>query len=462
MPGRSEARQGDLTQGPILRTLVMFAIPMLFSNAMHALNGSINAIWVGRLIGENALAATTTANIVMALLFAAIFGFGLAMTVRVGQHFGARDIDAARRAFGSGIGFCSILAVTIGALGWIFSPALLNLLSTPEGSIDQALAYMRVIFITMPFSTVSLTIGMGLRGSGDSQTSFYSICLMLFLDIVLNPLLIRGLGPVPGLGIAGSALASGLAGLGGLLLVLYRIYRRDLPLRLRGAELRYLKPRRDELSHMLGKGLPMGGQLLLVASAQLVVIGLVNREGVDSTAAYGASIQLWNYLQMPAIAISSTLSAMVAQNIGAGLHDRVRAITRVGMLCNLALTGILAGLLTVFAGPLLALFLGNDSTALPVARHIQHIVPWSFIIMGAMVVLNGTLRSYGIVILPMILQAIALYPVRLGFYFGTYPLIGSDALWWSFPVGSAVSMVLIWRLYTRGRWRQRLVQTCAG
>ena len=121
------------------------------------------------------------------------------------------------------------------------------------------------------------------------------------------------------------------------------------------------------VSYIVGKGLPMGTQMLLIASSQLVVIGLVNREGLNATAAYGASMQLWNYLQMPAFALGTAISAMVAQNIGAGHHERVGEITRVGMLANLAMTGLLAAIVVAASHPLLALFLGGASPAMPIA-----------------------------------------------------------------------------------------------
>jgi putative MATE family efflux protein len=450
-----QAARGDLTQGPILRTMIAFSVPMLISNVIQTLNGSINAIWVGRLIGESALAATANANMVMFLMIATIFGLGNATTVRVGQFFGNRDIEAARRTFGSGVGFCVIFSVIVSGLGWAFSSRLLHLLATPAGSFAEAEAYLSVIFVTLPFGMFSMMVGMGLRGTGDSKTPLHAMFLTVALDIVLNPLLIRGFGPIPALGIAGSALATGLANFGGVLLVLYRIFSRNLPLRLKGRELRFLIPRRDDLAYIVGKGMPMGAQMLLIASSQLVVIGLVNREGLNTTAAYSASLQLWSYLQMPAFALSTAISAMVAQNIGAGHHERVSKITRVGMFTNLGMTGMLTVLVVTLSHPLLALFLGGNSPALPIAQHLQYLITWSYIVMGAMMVQSGTLRAYGVVIAPMIIQVISLYPVRLGFYFALHPYLGSDALWLSFPAGSLVSAGLTWLVYTRGSWRRR-------
>lgn len=461
-PAAPQAMKGDLTQGPIFGTMIRFAIPMLIGNVIQTLNGSINAIWVGRLIGESALAATANANMIMFLMIAAVFGLGNATTVRVGQYFGHRDIDAARRTFGSGVGFSTFVSILASVLGWLFSTKLLHLMGTPAASFAEAEAYLQVIFITLPFGMVSFMLGMALRGVGDAKTPLYAMILSVVLDIALNPLLILGLGPVPALGIAGSALATGVANLAGTTLIVWRLYSRNLPIRLKGRELGYLIPRKAELAYIVGKGMPMGTQMLLMSSAQLVVIGLVNREGMHTTAAYGASLQLWNYLQMPAFAISMAISAMVAQNIGAGHHERVSEITRVGMWANLALTGLLSVAVVSASHPLLALFLGGKSAALPIAQHIQYLVTWSYIVMGAMMVQGGTLRAYGVVIAPMVIQAITLYPVRLGFYFALYPTLGADALWWSFPASSLISATAIWFVYRYGSWRHNKERAFPG
>ncbi|MFM5930974.1 MAG: MATE family efflux transporter [Novosphingobium sp.] len=448
-------RMGDLTSGPIMKTLIAFSIPMLIGNLIQTINGTINAIWVGRLIGEDALAATTNANVVMFLFFALVMGFGMASTVRIGQHFGAGDIPAARRSFGNGLGFAIALSVAGSALGLIFAPAMLRAMAIPAGSMDLAVTYLRVIFFSIPFGTANMILSMGMRGAGDAKSPMFSMIISVLLDIGLNPLLIMGLGPIPALGIAGSAIASFIAGMGGMLFLLYRLYAKDLPLRLRGSEFRYLIPAGAELKFMIGKGIPMGTSMLLMSSAQMVIVGFVNREGVDATAAYGASMQLWNFLQMPAFAISSGVSAMVAQAIGASKHDRVSKVSNAGMIGNIVMTGVLSGLLLLFARLLLALFLGSESGAIPIAVHLQWVITWSFIIMGASMVIGGTLRAYGVVWLPLVIQAVALYPVRIGFYFAAYPTWGSDALWWSFPIASCFSALGTWILYLRGSWRSK-------
>ncbi|MDF8332724.1 MATE family efflux transporter [Novosphingobium cyanobacteriorum] len=445
----------DLTKGPILRTLLVFSAPTLASNILQSLNGSVNSVWVGQLLGESALAATANANVVMFLVFAAVFGFGMAATVKVGQAFGAGNVDAARRTFGSAIGFCVGLSMVVAAAGWLGAPALLRAMSTPGDVFGFALAYLRVIFVAMPASMITVMLGMGLRGAGDAQTSLRFMILSVVLDVALNPLLIAGIGPFPRLGIAGAALATALASYVSMIALVLYVYARNLPLRLRGAELHYLIPARAELRYIVTKGLPMGAQMLLISMAGIIMIGLVNREGALVSAAYGASLQVWTYLQMPAMAISAALSAMAAQAIGAGLSGRLGQITRAGLILNTAITGAMTLLLLAFDRPVLELFLGQGSPSVDLARHIQFIASWSFVLFGVTIVLFGTMRAGGVVIAPLVVLAIAMYPGRIGFYWLAHPTLGADAIWLAFPIGSLIAATLATVAYRRPGWREK-------
>ena len=449
------ALQGDLTQGPILRTLALFSIPTLIANVSYALGQSINSIWVGQLLGEGPLAATVNANFVMFLAFAMVYGFGLAATVKIGQYYGMRDLDGARRACGTGIGFCLGIAIAASVIGSIWAVDLLHMMATPRAIMADALVYLRISLVSLPFSTLQLTIAMCLRGGGDARTPLYATILTSVLIVVLNPLLILGIGPFPELGVGGAALSILLANLGGVLLLVGWVYLRDLPLRLRGRELGYLVPHGEELAYVLAKGIPMGAQTLVASASSLVMIGLINREGTLTTAAFGAVIQLWSYVQMPAFAFSTAIGAMTAQSVGAGLHLRVAQITRAGLASTAVVTTLLALVLIAFGNPLLALFLGSGSAAVPLGAHIQAIAIWSWVFLGMIFAYNATMRSYGVVILPLIIMAIALFPLRIGFYFAAFPLIGPDALWWAYSFGTAISLGLTWLLYARGAWRKR-------
>ncbi|WP_419825456.1 MATE family efflux transporter [Sphingomonas sp.] len=451
------ARRGprDLTSGPIAPALVAFALPTLGSNILQSMNASINTIWIGRFLGHGALAATANANLVLFIAFAVVFGFGLAATILIGQAVGARDLDRARRVLGTAIGGFAVASVAVSAAGWFASDAILRGLATPGDAMPLAHAYLRVIFLSLPASFLVLVLAMALRGAGDAVTPFAMMIVTVVLDAGLNPVLILGLGPAPRLGIAGSALATVVASYATLIGFVAIVYGRRLPIRLIGTELRYLVPDPAILRVVMAKGLPMGAQMFVVTASALALTGIVNRAGVDHAAAFGVAQQLWSYVQMPALAVGAAVSAMAAQNIGAGRWERVGAITRSGIVVNVAMTSVLIVALTAADRPALSLFLPGGGAATAIAAHANWIVGWSFVPFGVTMVLFATVRANGAVTAPLVILAIALIPVRLGVAFAGAPRFGIDAVWWALPIGSIVSVAMAAAYYRFGGWRRQ-------
>lgn len=448
-------QQRDLTQGPIGKTLLLFTIPTLAGNVLQSLNASINTIWIGRFLGEKALAATANATNIIFLIFSALFGFAMAAMILIGQHVGRRDVDAARRVFGAAAGLLLGISFVMVAVGVGFTDRLLHLLGTPADAAPLASAYLKMMMLGLPFSALVVLLMMSLRGVGDAMTPLWFMIAGTIIDAGLNPLLIVGIGPFPALGIEGSAIATLIANAVSLTGMLAVVYWRDLPVRLRGAEFRYLLPQWTLLRLILSKGVMMGLQMFVLTATGLVMIGLVNHAGVIATAAYGVAVQLWNYVQMPALAVGSAVSAMAAQNIGAGRWDRVGAITRSGLLYNFILTGVLVLLLTLFDRPVLGLFLGSGSPAIPIAREIQLIAGWSFLFSGMTMVFFATVRANGVVLAPLVIMIVGLVICRLGFAVLAQRWLGFDALWWAFPASSLIVALLSWAYYVRGGWRNR-------
>lgn len=444
----------DLTQGPIVRTLFVFALPTLGTSILQSLNGSVNAIWVGRFLGEGALAAVSNANLVMFLAFAGIFGFALATTILIGQNVGRRDIDAVRRVLGTGLTLFAVLSVAIAALGWWITPPLLRLLDTPPDVFPLAVAYLRVIFLGFPPSFITVLLVMALRGTGDSLTPLWFTAGAVAIDIGLNPLFIRGWGPVPAMGIAGSAFASLIANVVAFAALAVFIQTRDLSIRLKGQEWAYLRPDPALLRIILSKGVPMGLQMLVLSVSGLAMIGLINPYGTVVTAAYGVTAQLWGYIQMPALALSAAVSAMAAQNIGAGAWSRVERIAWSGAGLNVLMSGAAIVALILVDRAVLGLFLVDGSPAIPIAQHINLMVSWSFVLFGVTIVMSGVVRANGVVWPPLIILATAALPVRLGLAYTLEPRYGIDAIWWSFGAGSVVAILLMVGYFRFGSWRQ--------
>ena len=226
---------------------------------------------------------------------------------------------------GTSATFFAGISVVMAIAGLVLCEPLLIAMSTPPDSLPLAVAYMRVIFLALPFLYMYAFVMAVLRGAGDSKTPFYFMLLSVGIDIVLNPVFIFGFGPIPRFGIAGSALATFMAQAISLTALIRHLYRRNHVLCLHKDELRYLKIDWSIVGTLVKKGIPMSAQMLVVSLSAVLMITLVNRFGVDTTAAFGAALQIWNYIQMPAFAIGMAVSAMAAQNVGARKWDRVNA-----------------------------------------------------------------------------------------------------------------------------------------
>ena len=445
--------QRSLTEGSIPAGLFRFAVPILFANVLQSLNGSVNSIWVGRFLGEAALTATSNANTVMFLLIGAAFGIAMAATILIGQCIGANNLRETRRVVGTSATFFAAISVAMGIAGLVLCRPLLIAMSTPPDSLPLTVAYMRVIFLALPFLYMYAFVMAVLRGAGDSKTPFYFMLLSVGIDIALNPVFIFGLGPLPRLGIAGSALATFVAQAVSLSALIRHLYRRHHILCLHRSELRFLRPDPALIGTLVKKGIPMSAQMLVLSLSGVLMITLVNRFGVDTTAAFGAALQIWNYIQMPAFAVGMAVSAMTAQNVGAGKWNRVTTIARVGVLYSVLLTGSVVLLIELLNTRVFALFLPADSNALAIASHMNRIVTPSFILFGISLTLFGVVRATGAVMAPLIILTIALLGVRFPFAEALLGRYQVDAVWWSFPVSSLLATALAVLYYRYGDWR---------
>jgi putative MATE family efflux protein len=462
-PTRAPHVRRDLTEGPIARTLIMFSLPMLGTNVLQSLNLTINQFWVSHLLGVTAITAIGNANVLTMLTLGAIFGATMAANILIAQSVGAGDLRMVKRVMGTAISFFFVLSAVLAFLGWTLAPTILAAMQTPLSARGEAIIYLRIVFSAMPFMYFFLFIQMAQRGAGDSRTPFYFMALAVVLDIILNPLLIAGIGPFPRLGIAGSA-ASTLIGQGvSLALLLIYLYRKHSILMLRPSEFGLLKPDLRILRPLLLRGLPMSLQMFVMSAAAIIMIGFVNGYGAVTSAAYVGAQQVWNYVQMPGMAVGASVSSMAGQNVGAGRWDRVSRIAWIGLLCSVAVTGF-AAIVIYLLGPLpLYIFLPAGSPTIPIALHINRTVLWAFVVFNATFALSGVVRSTGAVWPPLIILIFSMLVIRVPFAWLLTPHFGASAIWWSFPLGTLTSSALSALYYQFGGWRKvRIITPEAG
>ncbi|RGE43262.1 MATE family efflux transporter [Comamonas testosteroni] len=444
----------DLTQGAIAPTLLIFALPILAGNVLQSLNGSVNAMWVGGHLGEAALTATANANNVMFALIGAVFGISMATNILIAQSMGAKKLGQAKRVLGSSATFFGVISLLIAALGVPLSRKLMQWMGTPDEALHLAEAYLQIIFLAIPLLFMFTFVSAVLRGAGDTRTPFWFLLIVVILDMLLNPLLIFGWGPVPAYGIKGSAMATLAANALSFVALLLWLRLHRHPLWIERRQMGLFKPDLTIIRTLITKGLPMGVQLMMISMAMIAMISLVNAYGVTTASAYSAALQLWTYVQMPAMAIGAACSTMAAQNVGAGLWNRVDATARAGMLTNVLLTGGLIAIIVLLDRLVLGWFLPTGSPSLELARHLNHIAIGSFLFFGVTFVLSGVVRSTGAVMVPMVILAIAMWGIRVPAAKWLQPVLGVDAIWWSFPISSLASVLMILAYYRWGNWRQ--------
>jgi Na+-driven multidrug efflux pump len=214
-----------------------------------------------------------------------------------------------------------------------------------------------------------------------------------------------------------------------------------------------LRMDRSIVRTLVRKGIPMGAQVLVVSLSGMLMIVLVNRFGVDTTAAFGASMQLWIYIQMPAFAIGMAVATMAALNVGGQKWDRVGSIARVGVIYSIVLTGSMVLVIYALDTYLYRLFLPAGSPALPIASHINAVVAWSFVFLGISIVLFGIVRAAGAVMVPLFVHTLTLLAVRFPLAALLMDRWQADAIWWSFPISSGLAVVLAALYYRYGGWR---------
>jgi putative MATE family efflux protein len=443
----------SLTEGAIGKTLVFFSLPILASNVLQSLNGSINSIWVGRYLGSAALTATSNTNTILFFLIGSVFGVGMAATILVGQSLGASSVDRAKRVVGTSATFFLAVSVAVAIFGYAFSGHMLRAMRTPPDALPFAVAYMRVIFISVPLIFMNAFLMMSLRGAGDSKTPLFFSMIAAALDIALNPLFIFGLGPLPAFGIAGAAGATLIANAVALSGLLFYLWKKKHFLWLKRAELSYLRVDRKILVALITKGVPIGLQMIVMSASAIVMISLVNGFGSATSAAFGAGLQIWNYVQMPAMAIGMSVSSMAAQNVGAQRWDRVSRIAGAGVVYSVLVTGGLAVLIFALDRRALGLFL-TDPAAIAIGQHLNPIVLFSFTFFGVSMVLSGVVRATGAVLPPLVILFTSLWLFRIPFAIVLLPRWHADAIWWSFPLASVLAALLSTAYYRFGGWKK--------
>ena len=429
---------------------------MMLSNILQSMFGTINGIYIGQMIGVDALAAASVFFPAMFFFVAFVVGLSSGASVMIGQAWGAGQPDKVKAVAGTTLTVALLLATAIAMIGGLFSRQLLTALATPPNILDAANSYARIMMITMPVTFVFILLTAMMRGVGDTVTPLLALTASTVVGLAVTPALIRGWFGLPTLGVASAAIASTVSSLLTLVWLHFHLRRRRHALAFDAAFLRAMRLDLTLLRTVLRLGIPPAIGMVVISLAELVLLGLVNGFGSHATAAYGAVNQVISYVQFPAISIAISVSIFGAQAIGRGNSGQVGVIVRTGLEMNLVLTGGLVALGYLFSRPLMGLFI-VDPAVLELAQELLHITLWSMVLFGMATVFSGAMRAGGTVWMPLLISIVAITLVEVPAAIVLSRTIGIKGVWIAYPVTFATMFVLQMAYYGLV-WRKRAVE----
>ena len=441
---------------PLWRTFLVFLAPMMLANVLQSLSGTINSIFLGHMIGVQALAAATQFFPIMFFFMAFVIGLGAGASVLIGQAFGKGDLELVRTIAGASLAVALVFGLVIALLGGVLAEPLMIALQTPPDIIKDATDYARIMMISMPIFFVFLLATSILRGVGDAVTPLWTLALSTGVGLLVTPMLILGQFGLPKMGAASAAAASLVALLVAMAWLAWDLIRRKNPLAPTGALLKHVRLDPKVLGKVLRLGVPTGFQMVIMATAELALLGMANGYGSQATAAYGVINLIIAYVQFPAMSIGITGSILGAQAIGAGRQHMLWAITRMGLILNVVITGTGVIVVYLLSGPIVSMFV-TEPSVMQLTQHLLHIVLWSMVLFGVAVVFSNMMRSSGTVLAPTAIGIFAVLAVEVPVAWFLSREIGIDGVWWAYPA-AFIAMFLMQGGYYTFVWRHQTIR----
>ena len=352
-------KQHDFTQGPILPALLKFALPVLLALLLQAMYGAVDLQVVGRFGTAADISAVSTGSQIMQTITVVITGLAMGVTVLLGQKIGEGKPEEGGRAVGGGICLFSVVTLIVTVTMLLMAPRMSALMQAPADAFADTVVYVRICSAGAVFIVASNILGSIFRGLGDSQMPLITVSIACVFNIAGDLLMVGGLG----MGVAGAAIATVFAQAVSVLLSLLIIRRRQLPFTLTKQDIRFEK---SVIRQILKLGIPVAFQDLLVSLSFLAIIAIANAMGTIASAGVGVAEKLCAFVMLVPSAYMQSMSAFVAQNVGAGREDRSQKALLCGIVSSLA-AGLVMGWAAFFHGDLLAGLFAEDTAVIGAA-----------------------------------------------------------------------------------------------
>ena len=432
----------SMTQGRPAKLIFTFAIPLMLGNVCQQLYTVVDTAIVGQALGVNALAALGAADWLNWLVLGVIQGFAQGFSIHMAQRFGANDEEGLNRSIGATISIAAVFSVLLLIVSQATMDPILRAMNTPEEVIGGAFTYLRIMFAGIPIIMAYNVLASILRALGDSRTPLYAMLIASVLNIALDLLFVM----VFHWGIAGAVIATVIAQLFAALYCLRAVLRIRI-IRLKKA---YFLPDPVLARRLLGLGLPVAAQNMIIAIGGMVVQSVVNRYGVLFVAGFTATNKLYGILEIAATSFGYAVTTYVGQNLGAGLLGRIRKGMHSATWIALLTSAVITAAVLLLGRFMVALFISGtpEEVALStdVAVHYLNIMSICLSVLYMLHIYRSALMGLGDTVMPMA-SGIVEFVMRIGVALILPVLMGQEGIYYAEVVAWAGAAILLVATY---------------
>lgn len=445
----------ELTSGNVNKGLIKLVVPMILANLLNIAYNIVDTIWIGQMVGSSGLGAIAVSFPIILILMAIASGITVAGNILVGQYFGANDNKSVLYISRVTTTISVITSIALALIGYIFAPPLMKFLKASESIMEYSVSYFRISMIGFPFMFYYFLIAALLRGIGDTVRPLIFLAIASVLNIILDPLMIAGIGPFPKMGLDGAAYATAFSQF--ISVVVSMIYLKTKDSIVRANPLRIVFDLKIT-KLMLKIGMPFATMQLIVSISWLFLNRLINGYGESASASVAINMRIDSLSFLPLMALSAAIATMVAQNIGANRMDRIKAIYKSGCIMGIGISSFMALFSVLFPRLIFRMFTSDDSI-FEYTRSYMYIVMPSIIFLSVMFATNGVINGAGKTFTLMLFSFVALILVRVPLAYFLSPKIGVVGIWTSMAIVNFINMSLSLAYYFSDRWKKNANMT---
>ncbi|MBQ1481943.1 MAG: MATE family efflux transporter [Erysipelotrichaceae bacterium] len=443
----SETRTMDMANGPLLKNIFIFAIPLIFTNILQMLFNSADTIIVGKFAGDRALAAVGATGSIVFLITSLFNGLATGTNVVVARYIGTGNKDKIKDSIHTSIALASAGGILLTFIGLFFSKTFLHMMDTPDDFIDLSATYMRIYFLGVIFLLLYNFGSAVLRSHGDTKRPLYFLMLSGALNVILNFITVKFLK----MSIVGAALATVVSEAVSAFLVLNVLVRDKGPARL---DIRHLYFDKESFLEILRIGIPAGLSGAVFALSNVVIQSSINSfDSTDIVAGNSAGANIENFVYIGYMAFNQATITFTSQCMGAGRLDRIKEIM-IKTLILVVIGAVVMGAAVYLSGPFVLTLYTDKASVIEIGMIRIRYVASLLVLNGILDVFVNSLRGMGSSSLPTILMIIGICGVRLLWIYTMFPLHRTlETIYLCFPlswiVTSIVELVLWIIVYKR-------------